>query len=98
MDVEPEFYLYPWKRCLSMVMDGQADAIFPPFLTEERTEFLHFPSEPVSMTRNVIFAPMESEIKIDQLDDLKNLIVGINKSYSYGPKFDEFKNIHHQLV
>ncbi|MDM8550649.1 transporter substrate-binding domain-containing protein [Desulfobacterales bacterium HSG2] len=91
ISIRAEFQLYPWKRCVMMVKDGDADAIFPPFLTQERTEFLYFPSEPMTVTRNVIFARNKSGIRIERLDDLKGLIVGINRGYSYGPEFDAYK-------
>lgn len=90
--VEPVFQLYPWQRCVRMVKTGEADAIFPPFLTEERTQYLYFPSEAVSLTRNVIFARKGSNIKAKSLEDLKGLLVGVNVGYSYGSKFDDFKN------
>ena len=92
LNIEPEFQLYPWKRCVRMVQNGKADAIFPPFFTEERGEFLYFPSEPMSFTRNVIFALKTRNIKVKNFDELKGLIVGVNSEYSYGSEFDSYKN------
>jgi polar amino acid transport system substrate-binding protein len=91
LNIEAEFRLYPWKRRIEMVKSGEADAIFPPFLTEERTEFLYFPSEPMSFTRNVIFARKTSNITVKNFEDLQGLIVGVNKEYSYGSEFDTYK-------
>ncbi len=91
MKVEPSFEQYPWPRAVTMVKNGKVDAIFPPFKTSERLEFLYFPSEPMSYTRNVIFARKSRQLKIHKLEDLKGLIVGINDQYSYGTDFDNFK-------
>lgn len=91
IDVEPVFRQYPWKRCVKYVKTGKAGAIFPPFLTKKRTEYLYFPTEPVSYTRNVVFGRKNEAILVDGLKDLKGLIVGVNWGYSYGAEFDEYK-------
>lgn len=92
MKVEPVFAQYPWPRAVAMVKNGKVDAIFPPLKTPDREEFLYFPSEPLSYTRNVIFARKVRNIKIKKLSDLKNYIVGVNDQYSYGPSFDNYKH------
>lgn len=91
LNIQPEFRLYPWKRCIQMVKTGKADAIFPPFFTKERAGFLYFPSEPMSYTRNVVFARKNSRLIVEHLDDLKGLLVGVNLGYSYGSEFDTYK-------
>ena len=91
MNVEPVFVQYPWARATLLVKNGKVDAIFPPFKTKEREEFLYFPTEPVSQTRNAIFARKTRRIKINKLEDLKGLTVGIIDQYSYGPEFDRIK-------
>lgn len=91
MKVEPVFEQYPWARAVTKVKNGTVDAIFPPFKTDERLEFLYFPSEPMSHTRNVIFALKKRHIKVKKLEDLKGLIVGVNNEYSYGDAFDDYK-------
>jgi polar amino acid transport system substrate-binding protein len=92
MRVEPVFVQYPWPRAVIMVKNGKVDAIFPPFKTSERQEFLYFPSEPISLTRNVLFARKIRNIKVKKLSDLQNFVVGINDQYSYGPYFDNYKS------
>lgn len=91
MNMEAEFQFYPWARAMVLVKNGKVDAIFPPFKTAERSEFLYFP-ESVDVTRNVIFAPKKRRLNIKNLEDLKGLVVGINDQYSYGDKFDAFKS------
>lgn len=92
MNVEPIFVQYPWPRAVAMVKIGKVDAIFPPFKTVEREEFLIFPNEPMSFTRNVLFARKARNIKVKKLDDLQGMVVGINDQYSYGSQFDSIKH------
>lgn len=91
MKVEPVFVQYPWPRAVAMVKNGKVDAIFPPLKTTEREEFLYFPAEPLSYTRNVIFARKARHIRIKKISDLQNFIVGVNDQYSYGALFDNYK-------
>jgi polar amino acid transport system substrate-binding protein len=91
MNYKAEFISYPWARVLIVAQNGSVDAIFPPLKSAEREEFLIFPSEPVSYTRNVIFSRKNSNLNIKQLSDLKGLMVGVNDRYSYGQIFDDFK-------
>nr|BDT27535.1 transporter substrate-binding domain-containing protein [Bacteriovorax sp. HI3] len=91
LKINPVFEQYPWPRAVTMAKNGKADAIFPPFKTPDRLEFLYFPFEPVSYTRNAVFARKVRNINVRNLEDLKNLVVGINDQYSYGQQFDNFK-------
>lgn len=91
MGIEPVFETYPWSRAVVMAEAGKVDALFPPFLTEERKKTFYFPREPVSKTRNMAFALKKRNIKIKSFEDFKGLTVGVNDRYSYGAAFDEFK-------
>jgi polar amino acid transport system substrate-binding protein len=91
MNVEPEFEIYPWSRAIVMVKTGKADAVFPPFVTKERLDYLYFTQEPMSYTRNQIFALKKDNIVVKNLSNLKGLVVGVNNDYSYGPEFDTYK-------
>jgi polar amino acid transport system substrate-binding protein len=91
MNVKAEFKLYPWARAIIMAKSGEVDAILPPLKTKERAEFLYFPSESMSDTKNVIIGRKKSGIKVKRLSDLSGLIVGVNDQYSYGSEFDSYK-------
>lgn len=93
LKLTPVFEQYPWARAIAMVKNGKADAIFPPFKTPERLEYLYFPNEPMSYTRNALFARKVRKITVRSLEDLKGLVVGINDQYSYGPSFDSYKKL-----
>lgn len=91
LNIEAEFQQYPWARAVNLAKNGKVDAVFPPFKTPERDQIFYFPPEPVSVTRNVIFAPKNRQITVKTLEDLKGLVVGVNDQYSYGDQFDGFK-------
>jgi len=93
LKIEPLFLNYPWKRALISAEEGKADAIFSPVYNEDRAKFLYFPSEPLSVTKNSIFARKSDNIKIKDINDLKDKTVGIVRAYSYGSNFDNYQGI-----
>lgn len=105
VNAEAEFHQYPWKRCVRYMKKGKADAIFPPIRTEERTKFLYFPEEPMTVKKIAVFSLKKRGMKLEKLDGLKGKVVGVNQGYSYGTEFDSYqglkkdysKNIHMQV-
>lgn len=93
LGIEPKFRFLPWKRALSQVKRGTAHAIYSLMRTDERSEFLYYPSEILCVDKNVIFGRKGSGIKVLCLDDLKEITLGVVVEYSYGPTFDEFKGL-----
>jgi len=92
LNIEPEFRLLSWERAVRDVKKGEADAIFPPIRTEERLEFLYFPSEAMTIKKTAVFAKKGSGIKANGLSDLKDKIIGVN-NYSYGAAFDNYNGL-----
>lgn len=86
--LEPEFKDLPWKRGLNDVEKGKVDGMFPLFRTEERIKFMYFPSEYIDTVKTVILVRKGSEIKINNLDELKDKKVATVAGFSYGPVFD----------
>jgi len=91
--IEAEFQTLPWKRALKYAEQGKIDAIYAARRTKEREKFLHYPSEPLLMERTVILAREGSGIRAAELADLKGMIVGVVRGFTYGPEFDSFKEI-----
>ncbi len=85
---EPNFVDVPWNRAMSMVKNGEADAIFSLFRTEEREAFLVFPDEHLSLEKNVIVTAKGSGVTVNSLEDLKGKTVGVVDGYAYGDDFD----------
>lgn len=97
LDIEPEFFRYPWKRCIRYMKTGRADAVFPPIRTEERARFLYFPDEAMTSKKIAVFSLKENRIKVETLADLKGKIVGVNDGYSYGAQFDAYEGLNKDL-
>jgi polar amino acid transport system substrate-binding protein len=76
---------YPWKRCLGMVEDKEADAIFTLNKNAEREKFLYFPALAVADSPSVFFVLKEKagKIKYDSFKDLVGLSIGITNGKEY---------------
>lgn len=98
LGLAPRFVSVPWVRALRMAHDGDVDGIFSLFSTEDRLQFLYFPSEPLSLERNVLVATAGAVPVIERLDDLKGLRVGVVDGNSYGAEFDSSDWIAKQPV
>lgn len=88
LGIEANVRLLPWKRCLSLVKSQKADAILAASITEERKEFLYFPSEPVSIGTTVFFKKATNPISSIDLDNPNNLSVGALLGYKYCDELD----------
>ena len=84
--------IYPWKRALKMVFNGELDAVFTSTKTSEREYNCYFPSEPLTDFSYVFFIKKENRkrLKFNTLDDLKKYRIGIVSGFSYTKKFKEF--------
>ncbi len=79
---------YPWKRCLLMMENREADAILGASITPERKAFLFFPDEFVSEGITVFFIKKEKEVAFTGLQDLNELRAGALLGYSYCEEID----------
>lgn len=84
MDVEiKSLEIFPWKRALLLIEQGQVDALFSANYTEDRAVYAAYPSEPLVQTPWVIWARTEDTTEYDSLDDLNDGTVGVVRGYSY---------------
>ena len=99
MNVPIFIELLPWKRCLSLVENKQADAILDASITTEREQFLYFPDEPTSEGVTVFFKRKTHFIPFTGLSDLEKIRVGAISGYSYcdeidrSPYYEEFERV-----
>lgn len=80
---------FPWKRCISMVEEGGADALLDAGKTEAREKTMHFPKESLSSSETVLFHRSDRELPFHSFNDLTGLTIGTQLGYSYS---EEFKN------
>ncbi|SDZ16167.1 substrate-binding periplasmic protein [Tindallia californiensis] len=82
MDHEISIELLPWARVQAKVAEGEADAFFSPYFTEERNRVYLFPEEPLLYEENVFFVPADSDITFDgTLESLRPYTIGTIRGY-----------------
>lgn len=85
-----KFEQFPWKRCLYMMENGQADALVSALKTSEREKFLYFPDEHISVSKTVFFKKSGSPAEFDgSFKSLKDYTIGVISGFSYGEAFDK---------
>ncbi|AIR88378.1 substrate-binding periplasmic protein [Pseudomonas cremoricolorata] len=89
LGVEVDWVFMPWKRCLAMVEQGQADGILGLFKLPEREAFVLFPHEPLSQVDFILFQSRARPHSVRTLDDLNGLTVGTSPGYNYSAEFNE---------
>ncbi|MRF42273.1 transporter substrate-binding domain-containing protein [Escherichia coli] len=89
LGVEVEWEFLPWKRCLAMIEQGQADGIMDIFQTESRQPYLVYAPEPMSEVEFVLFEASARPHAVKALEDLAGLTVGTSPGYVYGATFNE---------
>lgn len=89
-----EIQLFPWKRALKHAETGESDGVLSALFTEERAQYLYYPSEPLFEVRTMFFALKDRpRIQVKGLADLKGLRIGVVSGYSYGAEFDNFPDL-----
>jgi polar amino acid transport system substrate-binding protein len=91
LGIEVQWQFLPWKRCLAMLAQGQADGILDIFQTDQRLATLMYPGEPLSTVEFVLYQNSDSPHRITTLDDLAGLTVGTSPGYAYGDAFMQSK-------
>ncbi|WP_031480236.1 substrate-binding periplasmic protein [Maridesulfovibrio frigidus] len=79
----------PWKRALLKAKNKVSDALPGVLKTDERSQWLIFPEEPVMITKVVIFHRKEDNFQYKNLSSLTGKRVGTVKGYYYGEEFDQ---------
>ncbi|WP_166361389.1 substrate-binding periplasmic protein [Pseudomonas akapageensis] len=89
LGIDVEWQFLPWKRCLAMLEQGQADGALDIFQTRERESQLFYPGEALSEVEFVLFYANARPHPVQTLDDLQGLTVGISPGYTYSEAFRE---------
>ncbi len=87
-DIPLELQFFPFKRAYEYAKEGKSNGLFNFYKTEERLRFFDY-TEPIIENPLVFFVRRDAVVKFDKLEDLKGLIVGVMRGYTYGRDFDE---------
>ncbi|BBB67679.1 hypothetical protein UNDYM_3426 [Undibacterium sp. YM2] len=83
--------IYPMRRSLEMVKNGEADGIFTVFKTPEREKYIIYSNEAVLQLTISLWTRNDSNINFDgELARLAPYRFGAVRGISYGSRFDEF--------
>ena len=88
-DIEPgsKLVAVPWKRALLYGSSGMG-AIGGAYKNDKRSELYDF-SMPIYTEKMVVFVNKDKQFEFNGLDDLAGKMIGVNRGWSYGQKFDE---------
>ncbi|SDS54278.1 amino acid ABC transporter substrate-binding protein, PAAT family [Pseudomonas asplenii] len=89
LGIDVEWQFMPWKRCLAMIEQGQADGVLDIFHNSQRDDSLLYPDEALSEVEFVLFYAKAHPHPFNSLDDLRGLTVGVTPGYQYSPQFNE---------
>ncbi len=96
LNVDVEFIERPWKRCISMLKNGGADALLSVMKTPSRKEFLYFPQEFISVSNIALFTKVDNNVKfngsIKEFEDRTQSIIKGFGHNSYCSRSDCLKN------
>ncbi|MBA1193998.1 transporter substrate-binding domain-containing protein [Pseudomonas entomophila] len=88
LGIEVDWQFMPWRRCLAMVEQGQADGVLDVLHTPERERYLVYAPEPLSQVEFVLFQSRTRPHPVHHLEDLAGLLIGTSPDYDYGPAFN----------
>ena len=89
LGVDVQWQFLPWKRCLVMLEQGNADGALDIFHSHDRDALLLYPSEPLSEVEFVLFYANARPHPAKSFDDLRGLTVGTSPGYLYGAPFSD---------
>ncbi|SDV10520.1 substrate-binding periplasmic protein [Pseudomonas mucidolens] len=89
LGIDVQWQFLPWKRCLAMLEQGNADGALDIFQSHERDNLLLYPSEPLSQVEFVMFYANARPHPFQTLDDLWGLTIGTSPGYLYSAEFRE---------
>ena len=93
LGIQVQWQFLPWKRCLAMLEQGQADGILDIFQTNERDASLFYPKEPLSEVEWVLYQANARPHRVESMEDLHGMTIGITAGYDYGDEFTRASGI-----
>lgn len=98
LGIDVQWQFLPWKRCLAMLAQGQADGILDILHTTARDNELLYPGEPLSDVDYMLFQNNAHPHPFDKLDDLAGLTIGTSPGYFYGQEFMNSKAFNQETA
>lgn len=93
INIEVEFKITTWDTSLKMVKEGLSDILPTISYNRERESFLDFTKAYRDSTKYIFLSRKDSNVKINNFDDLYKYKIGVIKGYLYSEKFNNDKKI-----
>ncbi|MFJ4345914.1 substrate-binding periplasmic protein [Pseudomonas sp. NPDC089401] len=98
LGVDLDWQFLPWKRCLAMIEQGQADGVMDIFHVESREAYVVYPPEPMSDVAFVLYQASTRRHPVARLAELAGLSVGTSPGYAYGAEFNESNSFRREAA
>ncbi len=79
----------PWIRAFSLTERGDYDGLIATYYTPARDELFNFHQEPIEEAEIVLMKLAGREIEYQELEDLKDYVIGINRGFAYPAEFEQ---------
>jgi len=90
MGIQLQYLNLPWKRCLYMLKNKNADLLISALDTLERRSYMIYPQEHISKSETALFTLKTRKIDFTgDLNDIKEYSIGTTAGFSYGEQFDK---------
>lgn len=96
--MKPEFVPYPWARCLEMLKSGQLHLVSGILRTPEREQYLLYVEPPYKTESAKVFYRLKSTKDIQTIDDLDDLVIGVQRNAKYFDVFDNKEGLKKEVV
>lgn len=99
LNIDTEFQVYPWKRCLHNLKTGDADVLISLLKTPEREKYTYYPDTHISISRTVFFTTTGKNIQFNgSYEELKDFSIGVITGFSYGDAFNKAEYLKKEPV
>ncbi len=96
--VKVRYVKMKWKNFRDLARKGEIDAVMPLFKNEEKEKYLYYPKNGMVAEKNYFFTLKNSGIRYSgDLNDLRNIPIGVVKNYSYGKNFDDNSSLKKEV-
>jgi len=88
--IQLQYLNLPWKRCLYMLKNKNADLLISALDTPDRHNYMIYTREHISKSETALFTLKNRKIDFTgDLNDLKKYSIGTTAGFSYGELFDQ---------
>ncbi len=98
LKLDLEIYNCPWKRCLEMVEQGCIDVLTTLNKTDEREKYIAYVTPPYYEDKWAFYLNKNSQLRIDNYEELKSLMIGFRRGTSHFSQFDADKSLNKYVV